>query len=68
MPCGGAIRASAGITKLENAKNTPAITAQPSAVTRVRRVKNGRLEALIMDILLTNGAGWPGLAPQRCRI
>jgi hypothetical protein len=35
MPSGAGRRARAGITNAENAKNTPAIAPQPSAVTTV---------------------------------
>ena len=39
MPCAGASRASARITKAEKAKNTPAIRAQPSAAA-IHRTSN----------------------------
>ena len=40
MPSAGAIRASAGITKLEKAKNTPPIAPLPSAHKMMRRMKS----------------------------
>src|SRR6266536_5833943 len=35
-PCAGAMRARAGITKLENAKKTPATSPEPSAAQKVK--------------------------------